>query len=266
MGQIHYSFDPTKGIYSYELKDLFDLLHRYYPEIPADPKKIGAPSSSDSEKDKTIRDLKDEIKIRQREEDKSTAKITELEQKLHDAEEMNKLLDQDSERLSQQVKDKLAEIEKLVAAHSEKETKLQNDFMNDKNKIEQEHQHEVQELRKQIEQLIKKLNVYEPTLNGEPGSDKYFIVEGPNLAETYIADAPFIGKVSADGQTIFNFNVEKGPHKHYSQNPQELENFCEVIESIDGANHVGLGEWGQGKFLNGLLVVTKKAKIKLIRE
>lgn len=261
---IQCAFDPTRGLY--EIKDLFDLLHRYYPEIPADPKKIGIPSSSDSEKDKTIRDLKDEIKIRQRDAEKNATKISDLEKKLHESEEMVKILDQDSERLSQQVKDKLSEIEKLDASYKDRETKLQNDFKSEKNKIEQEHQHEVQELRKQIEQLVKKINVYEPTLNGEPGSDKYFNVEGPNLGETLIADAPFIGKVSADGQTIFNFNVEKGPHKHYSKNPQELENFCEVIESLDGANRIGLGEWGQGKFLNGLLVVTKKAKIKLIRE
>ena len=51
MGQIHYSFDPNRGLH--EIKDLFDLLHRYFPNIPDDPKKIGAPSSADSEKDKT---------------------------------------------------------------------------------------------------------------------------------------------------------------------------------------------------------------------
>lgn len=237
MGQIHYSFDPTRGLF--EIKDLFDLLHRYYPEIPADPKKIGAPSSSDSEKDKTIRDLEEKITICQREDEKNTAKITELEQK----------------------------IEKLVATHTEKETKLKNDFKEEKSKIEQEHQSEIQKLNKEIEQLIKKLNIYEPSLNGDTGSDKYFIVEGPNLKETLSADAPFIGKVDMEGQTIFNFNVEKGRHKYFSQHPEELENYCEIIDSLEGANHIGLGEWGQGEYHhNGLLVVTKKAKIKLIRE
>ena len=264
MGQIHYSFDPTRGLY--EIKDLFDLLHRYFPNIPDDPKKIGVPSSSDSEKDKTIRDLNEAIKRHQKEHEKNRETITDLEQKLKDAEGMNKIYDEDTERLSKQVKEKIAENEKLIAEHANKEIKLMNDFKEEKSKIEQEHQSEIQKLNKEIEQLIKKLNIYEPSLNGDTGSDKYFNVEGPNLGETLSADAPFIGKVDMEGQTIFNFNVEKGPHKYFSQHPEELDNYCEIIDSLEGANHIGLGEWGQGKYHNGLLVVTKKAKIKLVRE
>lgn len=266
MGQIHYSFDPTRGFNSFEIKDLFDLLHRYYPEIPDDPKKIGAPSSFDSEKDRTIRELNDIIKKHEKENEKNVSTINELEQKLKDAQDMEKVALDDSERLSQQVNDKIAEIKKLASEYAENEKKLQNDFKNEKDKIEQEHQREVQKLNKEIEQLKEKLNYYDPTFNGEQSSDKYFNVEDKNLVETKSYDAPFIGKVSAEGKTIFSFNFEKGPHKYYSQNPNELENFCEITEIIEGANHIGREEWGQGKFSNGLLVVSKKAKIKLIRE
>ena len=263
MGQINYSFDP-KSIY--ELGDLFDLLHRYYPEIPADYRKIGAPNSSDSEKDKAIRELNKEIELHQKENEKNVARISELEQQLKDAQELCKIAEDDSERFSQQIKGMKAENDRLVAEHAEKEQKLNNDFKDKLNTIKEEKEKDIASLQKQISELVKKLAIYEPSLNGGTEEDKFFNIEGINLSETYDDSAPFIGKVNANGDAIFNFNNDKGQHQFYSQNPSDLESFCEILDSVDGANHIGLGEWGKGKYNRGLLVITQKAKIKLTRE
>ena len=265
MGQIHYTFDPTK---QNEINDLFNFLHCLYPEITDNPMMIGAPSILDTEKDREICELNNKEKDYQMKYEDNSKIIIELKQKLKEVEDRNKINEQEKENLFKQIKEISAEKESLISQHAEKETKLQDDFETEKRRIEQEHQTEVQKLNKEIEQLKKNLNHYVPTLNGEVSLDLYFNVDGETLIKTYDDTAPFIGKVGFDGrQTIFNFNVDKGPHKYYSQNPQELKNYCEIIESIDGANHIGLGEWGQGMLYNGYsLRLTKKAKIKLDRE
>lgn len=257
MGQIHYSFDPTKN---WEIKDLFDLLHKFYPEIPADPKSYNKQNpSADSEKDRTIRELNELIKRHEKENEKNNKEIERLREKLKEAEELSKMESDEAEKLSIQNK-------KLIDENAETENKLRTEFNTEINKIKEEKEKEIASLNRQIESYVKKLAIYEPTLNGETGNDKFFQIDGPNLQETYSSDAEFIGKVDVEGNAIFNFNVEKGQHKHFAQNPFELESYCEIIERIEGANHIGLGEWGRGKFHNGLLVVTTKAKIKLVRE
>lgn len=263
MGQINYTFDP-KNVY--ELKDLFDLLHRYYPEIPADYRKIGVPCSSDSEKDKEISKLKKEIEMHQKENEKNVARISELEQQLTEAKELSKIAKEDSERLSKQVSDMKAENDRLVSEYSEKEHKLNDELIAKLNSFKEEKEKDIASLQKQIAELVKKLAIYEPSLNGGTEEDKFFNIDGINLSETYDDSAPFMGKVNANGDAIFNFNNDKGQHQYYSQNPSKLEAFCEVSDSVDGANHIGLGEWGKGKYNRGLLVITTKAKIKLTRE
>lgn len=253
MGQIHYFFDPTR---SYEIKDLFDLLHKFYPEIPADPKSYNKQIySDDSENDRTIREQNELIKRLEKENEKNIKEIESLREKLKEAEELYKMESDEVEKLSNQNK-------KLIDENAEKETELKSEI----NKIKEEKEKEIASLNKQIDSYAKKLAIYEPTLNGETGNDRFFRIEGANLEETLSLEAPFIGKVDGEGNAIFNFNVERGQHKYYAQNVSELENYCETIESIEGANHIGLGEWGKGKFRNGVLVVTTKAKIKLVRE
>ena len=250
MGQIQYSFDPTRP---YEIKDLFDLLHKFYPEIPADPKSFYKQNSSaDSEKDSKIRELNETIKRHEKENEKNNKKIDSLREKLKEAEELSKMASDQNK--------------KLIDENAEKETKLRTEFKTEINKIKEEKEKEIASLNKQIESYVKKLAIYEPTLNGDTGNDKFFRIDKSNLEETFSSDAPFIGKVDVEGNAIFNFNVERGQHKYYAQNVYELENYCEIIENIEGANHIGLGEWGKGKFHDGLLVVTQKAKIKLVRE
>lgn len=257
MGQINYSFDPTRGMC--ELRDLFDLLHKYHSEIPADPNKIGCNSNGDSEKDRTIRELNEEIKRHVKENASNTDKISKLELELNKAKEHAKLAEEES-------KDKTKKIEQLTEEHAKKYAELRRDFQEEINKLKEEKDKQISSLNKQVDDLSKKISVYEPLFAGDVSSDKFFKIEGPILGETMADDAPFIGKVNIDGNAIFQFNAEKGPHKYFSQNISELENFCDVIDNIDGANHIGLDTWGKGKFRNGTLVITEKSKIKLTRE
>jgi vacuolar-type H+-ATPase subunit I/STV1 len=257
MGQIHYSFDPTRG--KYELRDLFDLLHRYYPEIPADPNKIGSNPNGDSEKDRTIRELNEEIKRHVKENASNTEKINRLEQEFNEAKEYAKLAEEESQK-------KAKRIEQLTEEHAQKYAELRRDSQEEINKIKEEKDKQISSLNKQVDDLLKKISVYEPSFAGDVSSYKFFNIEGPILSETMADDAPFIGKVDIDGNAIFQFNAEKGPHKYFSQNISKLENFCDVIDNIDGANHIGLDAWGKGKFLNGTLAIIEKSKIKLTRE
>ena len=76
----------------------------------------------------------------------------------------------------------------------------------------------------------------------------------------------YLGKVDGEGNAIYQFNVEKGHHKENIMRINELSDFFEIVDRIDEANHIGMGEWGKAKYNNGTMVVIAKAKIKLTRE
>lgn len=145
----------------------------------------------------------------------------------------------------------ISTLEEFNKNYTEKENNLNNNIIS---------------LQGRISELEKKLSVYEPSLNG--GEElKYFNIESMHLLETCDNSAPFVGRVDSNSNAIFNFNIDKGEHRRFSQNPTELKDFCEIVESIDDANHIGLGEWGRGRYLQGgMLIVDTKAKIKLTRE
>ena len=85
--KIDCSFEIRGGsIGIYELKDLFDLLHKYIPEIPADPRKIGSNENS-SEKDRTINELNELLERHRKDAEKSSKKIDSLDEELKEAKE-----------------------------------------------------------------------------------------------------------------------------------------------------------------------------------
>lgn len=64
MGQIQYSFDPTRD---YELKDLFVFLNKYYDYIPDNPQKLrSANYGVSSDKDRKINELNELLKHNQK--------------------------------------------------------------------------------------------------------------------------------------------------------------------------------------------------------
>lgn len=258
MGQIHYSFDPLRD---YEIKDLFTVLNKFYPYIPDDPKKLeNMTVGSDPEKDRTIQDLREEIKVRQRDADKQTKEIETLTSKLQETERLLKISEDDNKQGKE-------ELNKLQENFSLKEQELNQSFTAELTKVKTEKEKEIAKLNKDIAELSKRISIYEPSIIGDTGENKFFNIEGSYLNETLSKDAPIVGKVGLNGMAMYQFNVEKGPHKTFSQNTAELGNFFEVIEQIDGSNHISIGEWGTAKFNNnGTMSVITKAKIKLTRE
>ena len=243
----------------YELKDLFDLLHKYFPEIPADFRKIGSNENS-SDKDREINEQNELIKRYQKEVEKNAKKLESLDAELKEAKEYARLAEDDA-------KQKDAQIKKLIEENVTKCNELQSGFTKELNNVKDEKEKEIAKLNKQINDLMKRISVYEPSLSGDVGDDKYFSIEGPLLNETLSDDAPIIGRVDVDGNAIYQFNVEKGPHKSMCQKMAELEQFFDIVDRIEGANHISMCEWGKAKYNNGTMVpIEPKAKIKLTRE
>lgn len=257
--KIDCSFEIRSSMGLYELRDLFDLLHRYFPEIPADPRKIGSNENS-SEKDRTINELNELLDRHRKDAEKSNAKIESLNAELKDAKEYYQLAAEESSK-------KDAQIKELTEENTKKISELQREHTRELNKVKDEKEKEIQKLQKDLNDLMKRISVYEPSLSGDVGEDKYFSIEGPILNETLSDDAPIIGRVDVDGNAIYQFNVEKGPHKSMCQKIAELEQFFDIVDHIDGANHISMCEWGKAKYNNGTMVpIEPKAKIKLTRE
>lgn len=242
-----------------ELRDLFDLLHRYFPDIPADPRKIGSIENS-LEKDRSINELNELLKKYRKDAEKSTAKIESLDADLKEAKDYSQMVEEESGKKSAQIK-------KLTEENETKISELQLEHSKELNRLKDEKEKEIQTLQKEINDLKKRISAYEPSLIGDVGDDKYFSIEGPILNQTLSDDAPIIGRVGVDGNAIYQFNVEKGPHKLMCQKIAELENFFEIVDSVERANHISICEWGKAKYHNGTLIpIEPKAKIKLTRE
>lgn len=254
------SFEIRSSMSLYELRDLFDLLHRYFPEIPADPRKIGSTENS-SEKEREINELREFNKRYQKDAEKTNKKLESLEAELNEAKDYARFAEEESKQKDVQIKE-------LTEENATKYNELQREHTKELNKVKDEKEKEIAKLNKQINDLMKRISVYEPSLSGDVGDDKYFIIEGPILNETLSDDAPIIGRVDVEGNAIYQFNVEKGPHKSMCQNIAELERFFDIVDRIEGANHISMCEWGKAKFNNGTMIPLEpqKAKIKLTRE
>ena len=255
--KIDCSFEIRSSMSLYELGDLFDLLHRYFPQIPTDPQKIASNESS-SEKDRTINELYELLDSKDAEE--SIAKIKSLNAELKDAKEKYQLAKKESSEKDSQIKE-------LTEENAKKNSELQCEHTRELNKVKDEKEKEIQKLQKDLNDLMKRISVYEPSLSGDVGDNKYFCIEESILNETLSDDAPIIGRVNVDGNAIYQFNVEKGPHKSMCQKIEELKQFFDIIDCIEDSNHICIVEWGKGFFKNGTLVsIEQKAKIKLTRE
>lgn len=237
--QIQITFDSTKDLD--ELREFFTNFDKFYQEKTVNFEKI---------------DVQVPINIG---EDRTNYGFNELKE--HEDKDENEKNSEKIMLLEQQLKNAVEKLERLERENSQ--------LKNAKTELENQSQKCELEFKKITEEkndLRKRLNVYEPILDGDV-SNKYFKIEDLNLTETGYENAPFIGKVGMDGKVIFHFNEENGPHEKYSQDPSELTAFCDIIESIDGANHISLGKCGTGTFYGaGLLRVESKAEIKLTRE
>ena len=100
MGQIQYSFDPTRD---YELKDLFVFLNKYYDYIPDNPQKLrSANYGVSSDKDRKINELNELLKHNQKDVEGKDKELESLRSKLKEAEGYAKLLDDEIKQGSNQ--------------------------------------------------------------------------------------------------------------------------------------------------------------------
>lgn len=258
MGKIQYTFDPT---YRHDINDLFVLLNKLDPKIPADPRSYTIQGNANvAEYERKIKEQDELLKRYEKQTSQDAAVNEDLRKKLEEADGYLKLA-------QEEINQKNSQIDTLRQEKVDIEVKLNQDFQAEINKVKDEKEKEINNLNKQIKDLVKKLAEYEPMIGtGEGSESKYFRIEGNDLAETMDDRAPFIGKVKVNGDASFQFNTEKGPHKKYSQDCSELEPFCVIVEKLENANHINIAKWGAGKYLNGILKVNDKAQIKLTKE
>lgn len=257
--KINCSFEIRSSMSIYELRDLFDLLHRFFPDIPADPREIGSIENS-LDKDRLIKELNESLNKSRKDEEKSAANIKSLSAELKEAKDYSQMVEEESDKKSTQIK-------KLTEENETKISELQCEHSKELNRLKDEKEKEIQTLQKEINDLRKRISAYEPSLSGDVGDNKYFSIEGSIFNQTLSDDAPIIGRVGVDGNAIYQFNVEKGPHKSMCQKIAELEYFFEIVDSVERANHISICEWGKAKYDNGTMVpIEPKAKIKLTRE
>lgn len=257
MGQIHYSFDPTR---EFELNDLFILLSKYYSYIPSDPNKLRRASfENDPDKDRKIKDQQDMLNRYAKDTEKNNARIDDLNRKLDEAQSRYKLAEDE-------IKQKDEKIKKLTDELSDHLKKSKEELSSEVNRVKEEKEKEIAKRSKQVNDLLKRVSIYEPSLSGDITDDKYFEFRHGTLEETLSDDAPVVGRVDVDGNANYQFNVDKGPHKTWSQRIDELKEYFEIADAIEGANHISWSEWGTARYNSGTMAILTKAKIKLTRE
>lgn len=239
------TFDPT---FKPDVKDVFKNLHKLYPEIPEDYSKFSTLAINDPSV--------------------FAEKIRVYNTKIEELNEQKSLLTQQLEDASKNIQDK----EESICDYSNKIDNLNNELINKEKEISDLYsqlesiEKEKDDLTRKNKELHKKLSNYEDSsLNGDISSEKHFSIEGNQLLESLAINEPFVGKVDSNGNASFNFNTEKGTVKYYCQSISELEPFCEIIEKVEDANEIRPGNWGEGHYKDGIITITKKAQIKLVR-
>ena len=252
---------PLSG---YDKEDIRKVLQNLCPEILGNPypnRSSGMRGMYDYNQSGRIKELEEANKGLQEKTAQDKEKIEELQKEANSYKSK-------CEETSQQINAKDEEIQKLRMQYSEekeKADKVKNDLIDD---IEKKRQN-IERLCKEIEELKRRLSEFIPTFgSGESQEEWYMEICGDKktLQRSNNNQEPFKAIVNANGEASFTFNVDKGPHREYCQNTQELTPFCDIEDQIDGANRIVARAWGKGHVTNDVLTVESKAKIKLVRE
>lgn len=186
------------------------------------------------------------------------------------------------EKLVQELKEKKEEADlsaQLAKEAEEKAAKMKEEHEKTIEKIESEHKKEIEKLSKEwgikeselkgrIEDMRKRLEIYEPSINMSANSETtYYNVDDDLLVQTNSLDAPYFAKNRGDGKFNYQFNYEKGPVREAcSKKDSMLLPFCDIEEEAENPSNIRPGEWGIAIMQGGDLKVEKKAKIKLYRD
>jgi hypothetical protein len=225
-------------------------------------------SAREKELEKENKELQEEINRHQQNNIKNEEKIKKLteeldalrdenENKIKEAEENKKLF----EEACEDNKKMKAEYElKLQEKDAEKKREI--------NRVIDFRKGEERKLQDKIDELLKQLEIYNPSLNMRTNAETtYYKVDGNMLVETNIKDAPYMAQSMGDNKYRFQFNFEKGPIQEACANKDDiLLPFCDILEEAEDPSVIRPAEWGTATMIGGDLRVETKAKIKLYRD
>lgn len=200
--------------------------------------------------------IKNEEKIKKLNEELDALR-DENEHKIIEAEENKKLF----EEACEDNKKMKAEYElKLQEKDAEKKREI--------NRVIDFRKGEERKLQDKIDELLKQLEIYNPSLNMRTNAETtYYKVDGNMLVETNIKDAPYMAQSMGDNKYRFQFNFEKGPIQEACANKDDiLLPFCDILEEAEDPSVIRPAEWGTATMIGGDLRVETKAKIKLYRD
>jgi chromosome segregation ATPase len=220
------------------------------------------------ELEKEKKELQEEIKIHQQNNIKNEEKINKLN------EELNALRDENENKIREaEDNKKLFEeaCEENKKIKQEYELKLQEKDAEKKreiNRVIDFRKGEERKLQDKIDELLKQLEIYNPSLNMRTNAEtSYYKVDGNMLVETNIKDAPYMAQGMGDNKYRFQFNFEKGPIQEACANKDNiLLPFCDILEEAENPSIIRPAEWGTATMMGGDLKVETKAKIKLYRD
>lgn len=200
-------------------------------------------------------DLEKDIKRYNEQIKKEYAKIDKLNQDLEDKQDIIKKLEGEISDRDKKITYIEQTYEQLIKEEHDKYRELERNSTNELNKKS-----------KEIQELKKKLEHYEPG-GFNVGEEKFYYNEPNNrLIETMDDKAPYIAQAIDKNKCRFHFNTVSGPIKEACSSNRNLLMYCDIINEEPNASNIMRDEWGIASLTDsGDLIVESNAKIKLTR-
>lgn len=200
-------------------------------------------------------DLEKQIGRYQAQAQKDNAKIESFKKALDEQHEEVKKLTQDISKKDEDIKEIEETYKKLIEEEEDRYRKLERDLKN-----------ELLFQSKEIKELKKKLEHYEPG-GFNVGEEKFYYNELNNrLIETMDDKAPYIAQAIDKNKCRFHFNIVSGPIKEACSSNRNLLMYCDIINEEPNASNIMRDKWGIASLTDsGDLIVESNAKIKLTR-
>lgn len=224
-------------------------------------------SAKIKELEKEKKELQDDLERYRKQAEKDAKALEKYQQELITLQKENEKKINEAEKalkLAEEVERKSNKIEadyKLKLQEKDAERKREINRLNDLREGEEK------KLHNRIDELLKQLEIYNPSLNMRTNAEiSYYKVEGNMLVETNSMDAPYSAQSMGDNKYRFQFNWEKGPVQEACANKADLLiPFCDIVEETENPSVIKPGDWGTAIMVGGDLKVETKAKIKLYR-
>lgn len=200
-------------------------------------------------------DLEKEVDRFRQQVQKDNYRIDKLNQDLYDKHDKIKQLEQQISDREKKITEIEQTYEQLINEEHDKYRELERNSTNELNKKS-----------KEIQELKKKLEHYEPG-GFNVGEEKFYNIEPNNrLTETRDDKAPYIAQAIDRNKCRFHFNTISGPIKEACFSNRNLLMYCDIINEEPNSSNIMRDEWGIASLTDsGDLIVESNAKIKLTR-